>query len=573
MSAKALEPLGEEIQVPAVFLSCLGTNDYEELSYAPHAGESSEIGTFGSRFIQVARLNALAQRGIELSGAFILVTDRAREKNWQALKDELQTLHLEAEMVEIPSGATEDDFWTIFGKVAGLIPEKSDIYVDLTHGFRSLPVLVLVALEYVEKVKEARIRELTYGARIDSSECAPTWNLEPFLVLRRWASALTSFLEDGDTRPLAREAREPIAGLTQVLRREMPPELRVLPNAFDAFGEAMLKCHAPSVGKLGAALGVACGRARDAVAAHSFLQPLGLVLSRVQEKLRGFPEDWQTPKGNLRSQRAAVEWCLEHGLAMQALTFLREAFVTALSELSESGSKQKRTEQDRLLGAMTVPGSLDQSWASEQVRAWRESPPLDSGRWKQLISSLSRLKEFRNRLDHAHTKPNDGDKPLRDQEWIGEAREILRCLDWLIDTQPGRGRKMLVVLSHSLTADQKLDARDNWGVADIESAPAGILEQWSNLDPAVDLPASLVGEISAWLGQNAEPGDLLLVQGELGMSWMVANDAREQGLVPVYAVTRREASDAPGTEGVVTRTSIFKHVRYREYPFCAGWRN
>jgi len=127
---------------------------------------------------------------------------------------------------------------------------------------------------------------------------------------------------------------------------------------------------------------------------------------------------------------------------------------------------------------------------------------------------------------------------------------------------------MLVLFNRLLTDEQREDAHSVWGVQEVALAPECILEKWANLDPDADLPESLLAEARDWLREMAQPGDLVLVQGEPGLTWLVVHEARARQLVPVYSVTRREARDEWGSGGTVTKTSVFQHVRFREYPTC-----
>ncbi|MEW6280917.1 MAG: CRISPR-associated protein Csx20 [Candidatus Eremiobacterota bacterium] len=582
---------------PAVFLSCLGTTNYRELAYS--SGNEPEHPT---RFVQIARLRALQARRVDLHAACVLVTAKARQMNWEdfphpagvtplpgpgttvkGLQSALAEAGLSANAVDIPDGATETEFWEIFGRVAEQIPEDADVYVDLTHGFRTLPVLVLLALEYVQKAKGASIRELTYGAdRAEQNGVAPTWNLAPFLILREWVIALSSFLQDGDTRPLARKTLE----IRRALKQNMPPALAKLPKAFEQFGEAVIKCHSPSVGMLAAHLRNLAHEAQEEVAHHVAVKPLGLILSKVQQALADFPADPTTGAGHLKAQAAAVRWCLRHRLAMQAVTFLREALVTALSHLSEAASSKPRREQDELIGALDALAAGREprpGWQADQARAWCEAPPIQADLWQQLGPALSRLMIFRNELDHAYVNESAASKPRSDPKWRQACESTLNVLDGLIECPPPSVKpdppenprttpRMLVLLSHVLTSEQESDARESWGVQEVESAPRSILDRWSNLDPESDLPESLLTQIGDWLRERARPGDLLLVQGEAGMTWLVAHEAQDLNLTPVYSVTRRDARDQPGPDGTVTRTSVFRHVRFRAYPACAEGR-
>lgn len=449
---------------PAVFLSCLGTSPYRELLYAPLEGEPDEVSPFRSRFIQHARLEALGRRGVDFQSISILVTGEetgSRVKNWldgghpSLSEDTIACKGLatclrdagfaEAEPIDIPLGSNETEMWDIFNTVAELVPDRATIYVDLTHGFRTLPVLVLLALEYVEKVKDAKIVELTYGAdRVGEEGLAPTWNLEPFLVIRKWADAVEIFLQYGDTRPLAECAREPARDLKKHLKRDMPVELYQLRDALLTFGEAIQKCYSPGVLKAGVKLKDIVRQAGEQSREHGPLRPLSFLLHRVEDKLEHFPSSTEEPGANLLAQWAAAEWCAQHGLAIQCFTFLREGFVQAFEELLQRRADIECTG-DRLvgyLGALASGADLHPE-AKEVISAIERAPLTSPEVWQGVVKHLGALIALRNKLNHAYNGHEDG-APLTNLELEKKAGlylELFKMIILEIANNPGAARE------------------------------------------------------------------------------------------------------------------------------------
>lgn len=434
---------------PSIFLSCLGTSPYRSLRYSAHVGESHlNLPSVESRFVQLARIKTLAQRGMVLDGAYILVTEGAggaRERNWDdggqahvpgapeaGLDSELRAAGLEATAVSIESGANEDEMWTIFRQVVDLVPHKARIYVDLTHGFRTLPVILLLALEYAEKVKDASIVELTYGAdrAVEGSTDSPTWNLEPFLVIRKWADAVDSFVSYGDTRPLA----EATGNLKLALGREMPRELGGLHRSLRAFGDAIQKCHSPGVPAAAMRLRKLVKIAQEDSLENPRLEPLGLLLEKISRKLVAFP-DSEEPNA-IEAQYAAAKWCVDHNLTIQALTFLREGVVAVFdAALSREDLGYCLTGEDAI-------GWLGRLWSKQELNEAARSaldpllakPPFSEGAFATLAIQLPSLIELRNKLNHAYSGKNIKDKaPVSDSDFSRRASEYLQLFRQLID--------------------------------------------------------------------------------------------------------------------------------------------
>lgn len=64
-------------------------------------------------------------------------------------------MHLKADwqvVRGIPEGRNEQEMWEIFQKVYGQMHEGDELYIDLTHAFRYLPMLVLVLSNYAKLI-------------------------------------------------------------------------------------------------------------------------------------------------------------------------------------------------------------------------------------------------------------------------------------------------------------------------------------------------------------------------------------------------------------------------------------
>lgn len=438
---------------PAIFLSSLGTGSYAQLVYGPHADES-DLEPIESRFIQLARLKSLRARGVFPVATYILVTggengseainwrDRVREgEEIAGLGAQLAAEGIDARPILIPTGADETEFWQIFRIIAELVPSGSDVYVDMTHGFRTLPVLMLMALEYVAKVKQATIKEITYGAHQNEADGrAPTWNLEPFLVIKDWADAVSSFTTYGDTRPLAAVASKPTDELARTLRREMPPELRGLSKSLATFGEAISKCHSPGLPHAAVCLKKILRAAIHRGVEHGPLQPLNHLLDRVLVKLEHFPDQADSDRDKLLAQWAAAHWCFHHNRAIQAMTFLREGIVTAL--MLALGVTLK--EADIGFGWLTRRASRQSlhEEATPFVESVMATPPFPEPTWTRLLGILSGLANLRNQLDHAYNGYSDpgpisetklrlkalGDPAKQEVGYLDIFREMIECL-------------------------------------------------------------------------------------------------------------------------------------------------
>lgn len=119
------------------------------------------------------------------------------ESKWEFV-EEIFSKEKDYEKVIIPFGYNEEEFWTIFDTLLDLNIENSELYIDVTHGFRSLPFFISVALTFFEQVKSVNIKGLYYGIFETKDEVKPVVDLLPILHLSKWINAYTLFGHYGD---------------------------------------------------------------------------------------------------------------------------------------------------------------------------------------------------------------------------------------------------------------------------------------------------------------------------------------------------------------------------------------
>ena len=128
-------------------------------------------------------------------------------------------------------------------------------------------------------------------------------------------------------------------------------------------------------------------------------------------------------------------------------------------------------------------------------------------------------------------------------------------------------KTLYLLFSHTLTQAQEYDARTSFHIGAIRPLPDKLQALWSNVPPELssDEMKSHLYEIYLYIKTNILPGDVVLVQGDFGATCWMAAYVRSLGGIPVYATTRRRAEERKEGDKVL-KTSVFEHVRFREYP-------
>lgn len=110
----------------------------------------------------------------------------------------------DSKIVFIKYGLNDTEFDENITKILGIeeyLNDNDEIYFDITHGFRSLPMVLMNCIIYLQNVsnKKITIEKITYGNLDVSGEMdyAPVINLSKLLNLSEWINGAYAFKEFG----------------------------------------------------------------------------------------------------------------------------------------------------------------------------------------------------------------------------------------------------------------------------------------------------------------------------------------------------------------------------------------
>lgn len=230
---------------------------------------------------------------------------RVSEKDLAALAP-LVSRHvgIEAGLHLIPNGFTEDEQVAVLQAMADATEGYSEVTLEVSHGFRHLPMIAVVAAVYLQAVRSVRVRELWYGFYDPDTESGTAHDLSGLLRLFDWVQALSQFEHGGDYGVFA-----------PLLAAEGRPELD-RPVREAAFFERTTR-DAPAKEKI------------TTVFHDLDRAPLtglgGLFQSALEERL-----GWAREDNPQRRQRALASRHLERRDYLRAVVYAFEAFVTHL---------------------------------------------------------------------------------------------------------------------------------------------------------------------------------------------------------------------------------------------------
>lgn len=142
--------------------------------------------------------DALEEQWFSLSDA--VKTSSVTEELLQPFEQYLQQqLNAQVRCILIPFARTTQEQIEILSVLANALSEDENIILDVTHGFRHLPMLSLVAARFLKVIKSVHVQHIYYGALdMTSAKGTPVLKLDGLLNLLDWIDALGKFDKDGD---------------------------------------------------------------------------------------------------------------------------------------------------------------------------------------------------------------------------------------------------------------------------------------------------------------------------------------------------------------------------------------
>jgi CRISPR-associated Csx2 family protein len=340
-------------------------------------------------------------RVFEPEKVIVFVTERA--KNSRASESEPRYVEMlqdklgdRVEWVDIPEGRSEQELWQIFDRVASTVDEGDTILLDITHAFRSIPLIVFAVAAYLRRTKGVTIAHIVYGAyeARDENNRAPIFDLTPLLELLDWTGGAEALLKRGDAELIA----EKMVTAHQTLRRmgtDTPEKLKPLGQKLRELSQTLHLSRPREVMRIAYDLLPLLEEARTEF--DRWAKPFALLAGQIRNELEplAFDQSDTLSRENLEKQLGLVEHYLKKGLVVQAVTLAREWTVSYVLLCRGSGdwlSRSDREEAERALGA-----------AAARLRGENAEPPEWFGQLphnEELGRLWNELGNLRNDLAH-----------------------------------------------------------------------------------------------------------------------------------------------------------------------------
>lgn len=265
------------------------------------------------------------------------MTEKAKMCNWEdytwvennkppettiGLKNIAQKIIPELEIVPIiiEEEQIETNNWDLFQKIFDIIEPGDEIYFDITHSFRSFPILALTILNYSRFLKGCKLGRILYGNfETKKNECSVIEDHSGLISLLDWTNGVERFINTGDASI--------IKNLTSSYsytdnNKEEIKQLKELAKCLDKLSQTFQTCRGRSISKTYKKLKEELDKTKK-INARS-IQPLVNLLNKIEEKIDSFSGE------EVNDGFEAAVWCKEHRLIQQGFTLLQEMVITGV---------------------------------------------------------------------------------------------------------------------------------------------------------------------------------------------------------------------------------------------------
>lgn len=412
-----------------VFISFLGTNNYLECCYQYNGVISKPV-----RFVQEALIAHICKDWTEKDQILIFCTskettgeDGAKEINWldngqqriscdseriglrHRLSDLKASMDLKPsiEEVDIDAGFSEDEIWGIFNTVYSHLRPADQIYFDVTHAFRSIPLFSIVLFNYARFMIGTHLESIVYGAfeKLGSAtkvrempladKVAPVIDLINVARLQEYnqiASGLKSF---GKIRQIGNVINTEVSSESDRAISDLGASIAELDEYINTINLKKIKG--------GSYIIKFRNNYKYVKRKYKIADPISKILDELYNETADFVSE-----DSFQNIEAAINWTLKHDMLMQAFPLTEEYIVLHVADMlidmkpSSLSSKKYRIFISSLLG-MPNDDFVSKNWKDDLAKFSEVADNISEDFLiKELRPEYDKIREARNSLAHGN---------------------------------------------------------------------------------------------------------------------------------------------------------------------------
>ena len=371
-----------------VFISFLGTNNYVQCIYDINGVLSEPV-----RFVQEALIDHICKDWAEEDRILIFCTSKektgeagSKELNWldngqSRTAEEIEKIGLQHrlmdlqariglkaqfELHEIEAGFSEEEIWSIFDTVYAELKDEDQIYFDVTHAFRSIPLFSTVLFNYSKFMRGTRLISIMYGAfeklgpayKVKEipleQRIAPVIDLTNIARLQEYNQIASSLKDFGKVAPLRDVISETQANATDMTVQQLSRSITKLDEYIATINLKELKN--------GTFIRDFRGNYRRAK--RVLEKPIANILEELYKQTAEFED-----RPCYRNIEAAINWTIKHDMLMQTYPLAEEYIVLRIADMFNDYKPENFSAKDFRFFVSSVLGMPDEDF---QQKNWKE---------------------------------------------------------------------------------------------------------------------------------------------------------------------------------------------------------
>lgn len=372
------------------FISVLGTSLYEPVVYR-FQGEKE--GGKEQEFVQIAMLEKFQNQIAEDGKISIFLTDGAKKRNWEnriynvkdvefserwtskrkleicggnekpgmesILKKDYPELWERTEGIRISNASTEEEIWSVFETIFNMIEENDEIIFDITHSFRSIPMLAITIINYAKVLKNCTLKGIYYGAyeaaeTAENVKYAPVVDLTVYNEILEWTNAAEAFMQYGFASKMKEVYDKKMGEIPNDKKKEwgaIGSKIAAMQN----LSLAIFTCRGTDASKLESgnkrAFAKSVKNAYQNLAEKSDkvsqdkdreIKPLYPLVEKIEERYKEYFSD----DSNFEIGCGVVRWSIQNSMVQQGYTALEETMITYLCAQYGLDDRTEKTRED-----------------------------------------------------------------------------------------------------------------------------------------------------------------------------------------------------------------------------------
>ena len=569
-----------------VFISFLGTGNYVNCKYHfPNEYISEPV-----RFIQEALIKVICNDWTENDKILIFCTTEAIRKNWNdnghvdpdnpnQVLEEIEKIGLEnrlrntklwsiVSMHQIEDGFSEKEVWNIFDEVYKQLSPNDELYFDVTHAFRSIPMFSTILFNYASFMKGINIKSIHYGAfeKLGSAykvkkeiplekRIAPVLNLTNLIRLQLYTDIASSFTTFGRIKKLSNALKDEISETSQIIE-DVHKSLENFDNA--------LSTNRISEIEQGKYMLVINNSVKP-IKRQNIPAPIKDILNRVREKLTDFGF---VPTKSYKNIEAAISWAKYYKMLPQAYTMGQEYIITLISNKFANYSPYKTNKDGKKKFRMYISSICSIGDDDVKNRNYKGSLKENFKTTDLLLKEpiINELRPYFSQLGEKRNSVNHGKGDVDYETFVREFDILFdNCLNVAkkplinIEKKIELNSIFLNLSNHpsSLWCEKQLEAASVYG--DIMDMPFPVIDEMADENYIEALADEYLQKI---LELAKDKNVTVHLMGELTFTFALLKRLQEHGVPCVASTSKRIVKEeGAGRKGEV----IFQFERFRRY--------